>query len=93
MKSNSIIFPCLRDNISFLKGAPMGFSVGIYSIKVSPSEIIYTFPRPLGRRRKNGAKHHPKMVSAKFEIKFTLNHIYIYKALHLIIDIFFRKEI
>ena len=48
----------------------MGFSVGIDSTKNLLSEIIYTFPRPLGRRRENGAKHHPKMISDKFEIKF-----------------------
>ena len=69
----------------------MGFSVGIDSTKVSLSEIIYTFPRPSGRRRENGAKHHSKIISAKFEIKFwqnffvkniffNLNHIYIYST-------------
>ena len=48
----------------------IGFSVGIYSTEVCLSEIIYTFSRPLGRRRENGAKHHSKMISAMFEIKF-----------------------
>ena len=68
MKSNLIIFQCLRVYISFLKRGPIGFSAGIDSTKVSLSEIIHTFPRPSGRRRENGAKHHPKMISAKFEI-------------------------
>ena len=45
----------------------MGFSVGIDSMKVSHSEIIYTFPRSLGRRQENVAKHQAKLISDKFE--------------------------
>ena len=90
LKQNLIIFPCLRVFISFLMRGYIGFSVGKDSTEVCLSEIIYTFSRPLGHRRKNRAKYNPKMILAKFEIElcqnlflkyfFTLNHIYIYSS-------------
>ena len=59
----------------------MGFSIGIDSTKAWLSEIIYTFPRPLGRRRENGAKNHQKLILAKIEIKF--NYFPMFKGLYI----------
>ena len=66
-------FPMFKVFILFLMRGHIGFSVGIDSTKVCLSEIIYTFSRPLGRRRKNRAKYHPKMILAKFGIEFCQN--------------------
>ena len=60
----------------------IGFSVGIDSTKVCLSKIIYTLSRPLGRRRKNRAKNHPKMFKAKIETKF--NNFPIFKSFYIV---------
>ena len=47
------LFPFLGVNISFLKRDHIGLFVGIDSTTLCLSEIIYTFPRPLGRKWEN----------------------------------------
>ena len=60
----------------------IGFSVGIDSTEVCLSEIIYTFSRPLGRRRKNRAEYHPNMYKAKIEMKF--NYFPMFKGFYIV---------